>query len=115
MCLDLVNVYGNSPIMLFADTNKKTEIIIRLIFIFFFLMLVINSEFSLSYKIVNIMVIREGVVQILGGIIINPIIVLYQFIDKLILVDGSNEEKRLAIIFSSVLAAFVCLLRLFLV
>lgn len=65
--------------------------------------LLINTLNSLC-KVIIILIqsifIRDGINQNIGGIINSPINELIQFNDINILVDGSKEENKFAIIFN---------------
>jgi hypothetical protein len=61
---------------------------------------VLNSLCKFVINVFQIMVCRDGINQILVGIIIIPRNVLAQLIERfMILVDGSNTENRLLVIF----------------
>lgn len=71
------------------------------LFSFPFLRIVFISWCSFFIKILNIMLLRDGINQTLVGINISPMIVLVQFNGRLLIsVVGSKIENRLLIIFS---------------
>lgn len=81
--------------------NENREIKIRVLpFEFFVPRRILNSLWSVViikfHRILN----RDGINQNIGGIIRIPMNTLVQFRDKLKFVEGSNDEKRFAIIFN---------------
>lgn len=71
------------------------------LFLFPFLKIVFISWCSFFIRILNIMLLRDGINQILVGISISPTIVLVQFNGRLLIsVVGSKIENRFLIIFN---------------
>lgn len=100
--LVLVKIYGNKPIKLLNKINEKREIKMKVIpFILDGPSNVLNSLWRLMIKEFHKILIREGSIQKEYGIIKIPINVLSQFKDKFNrVVEGSNIENKLVIIFS---------------
>lgn len=99
ICLVLVKMYGNNPRKLLyrISLNKEMKIIEDP------LILGPRSVLNSLCKVIEILfhnvLRRDGINQNDEGIINRPISVLVQLNDVLQLVEGSNDENRLAIIF----------------
>lgn len=100
--LVLVKIYGNKPKKLLNIIKEKREINIKVLPLWPLgpnkvlnsLWRVIKIEFQIIWN-------RFGISQYIEGIIKSPKNVLDQFKDKFkIVVDGSNTENRLVIIFN---------------
>jgi hypothetical protein len=100
--LVLVKTYGNSPRKLLnrinenGDTNRN----VPPLFFLFFPISVLNSLCSFVINEFHAIVCREGTNHILVGMSVSPIMVPSQLSGNGVLVDGSNTEKRLLIIFN---------------
>lgn len=102
-CLVLVKMYGNNPKKLFIRIIRNRDVKMNEfpLFLFPFLRIVFISWCSFFINILNIILFRDGISQILVGININPMIVLVQFSGRLLIsVVGSKIENRLLIIFN---------------
>lgn len=66
----------------------------------FVLIIFLNSWWRVIVSLIQIIFIREGINQNIGGIIKIPKVILIQFKENFKFVVGSNVEKRLAIIFN---------------
>lgn len=102
-CLVLVKIYGNKPSILFIRIIENNDVNIRVLplLVFFVSRSVLSSSCIFFIVLFHAVLFRDGIVHILVGMVINPSIVLNQFIDVLnIFVDGSNTENRFLIIFS---------------
>lgn len=100
-CLVLVKIKGNSPIKLLIIINIKIETKVKLKKLFF-IIIILNSLFKVFNKFAYIRLILLGVNQNILGMINRRIIMDIQFNEKkfvMIVVDGSNIENRLVIIF----------------
>jgi hypothetical protein len=97
-CLDLVNTYGNNPIILLnrININKVTNKSVNPLFS---LRINLNSLCIVIIIFLTTKLYREGVIQYIVGIIIIPRSVLVQFNDILILLAGSKVENKFVIIF----------------
>lgn len=60
----------------------------------------LNSLCNVEITKFHNMLIRDGINQNIGGIIISPKNVLIQFRDEFQFVEGSKDENKLAIIFN---------------
>lgn len=81
--------------------KENNEINIKVIPFFLFPNNVLNSLWSLTNKLFQIILNRFGINQKIIGIKIRPIKILIQLSDILkILVEGSKTEKRFVIIFN---------------
>jgi hypothetical protein len=95
-----VKIYGNNPRKLLNKIRENSEMNINVLPFLFSPSSVLNSLCKFVINIFQIMVCRDGINQILVGMIIIPKNVLVQLIERfMILVDGSNTENRLLIIF----------------
>jgi len=102
-CLVLVKMYGNSPRKLFIKIMRNSDVRMKEfpLFSFPFLKIVFISWCSLFISKFIIMVLREGINQILVGINSRPSAVLIQFSGRLLIsVAGSKIENRFLITFS---------------
>lgn len=93
-------MYGNNPIILLIKINKNNEINKRHIPFEFNPKIILNSLFNFIIIIFIKILNRLGNIQNVKGIMIKHVILLIQFKEKSIEVDGSNAEKRLVIIFT---------------
>lgn len=100
ICLDLVNVYGKSPIILLMMIIINREIIIIVIPLEFVPINILNSLCNLLIILVNNISVEFGNNQNLMGINIIHVNDLIQLIDILVDVAGSNVENKLVITFS---------------
>lgn len=64
------------------------------------LIIFLNSKWRIVIILIQNILIREGIIQYIGGITIKPIKILIQFNDKNRFVDGSKDENKFAIIFN---------------
>lgn len=102
-CLVLVKMYGNNPRKLFIKIMRNSDVRMNEfpLFSFPFLRIVFISWCSLFINNLTIILFREGINQILDGINNNPIAVLVQFNDKLLIsVVGSKIENKFLITFN---------------
>lgn len=100
ICLLLVKIYGNNPIMLLYKININNLMIINLIPLDFIPNNILNSLYKILHSFWLILDSRLGNSQYIDGKIINPINVLDQFSDIFMLVAGSKVENKFAIIFN---------------
>lgn len=102
-CLVLVKMYGNSPRKLFIKIIRNNDVKINEFPLFSlpFLRIVFISWCNLFINKVTIMLLRDGINQILVGINKSPMVVLVQFSGILLIsVVGSKIENRFLITFS---------------
>jgi hypothetical protein len=95
-------MYGNSPRKLLNRMRENTEMTMSVLPFLFSPSNDLNSlcKFVINVLVFQIMVCRDGINQILVGMIIIPKNVLVQLIERfMFLVDGSNTENKLLIIF----------------
>lgn len=98
-CLVAVKIYGNSPKILLMRIKMKSLIkIIR--FVIEYLRIILNSVIKNLKIIIQNIMNREGINQNWNGKIKIIKIILNQFIDSFILVEGSKIENRFVIIFN---------------
>jgi hypothetical protein len=98
----LVKIYGNKPKKLLYKINLNKEIKIKVLPLWpVEPSKVLNSLCRVNKILFQIMWYRDGINQKEQGINNNPKNVLNQFNDKLkIVVEGSNTENKLVIIFN---------------
>jgi hypothetical protein len=103
-CLVLVKIYGNNPKKLLnrINENKDTNRNVPPLLFLFLPISVLNSSCSFVISEFHAILCREGINHTLVGMSVMPIMVLSQLSGSGVLVDGSNTEKRLLIIFNSV-------------
>lgn len=100
MWLVLVKIYGNSPKKLLNKIIENKEININVLPLKGELIKILNSKWRVLIILNHINEYREGIIQNIDGININPKKVLIQFKERLnIVVEGSNTLNRLVIIF----------------
>lgn len=98
ICLVLVKIYGNNPIKLLNKIRENKEInnkVLPLIGI-----RILNSLWRIKTILFQIILIREGINQNIGGIRKINKIDLNQFNLKLKFVEGSKDENKFIIIFN---------------
>lgn len=97
-----VKIYGNSPKKLLNKIIENNEINKKVLpWCLFSPNKVLNSLFNVKVILFHKIWYREGINQKVIGINIIPKIVLIQFNEKfIIVVEGSNTENKLVIIFS---------------
>lgn len=98
-CLVAVKIYGNKPIILLTRINRKS--LIKIIkFSAEYLRIILNSLIKNLNIIFQSIMNREGINQNWNGKMKIIIIILSQFIDSFILVEGSKIENRFIIMFN---------------
>lgn len=98
-CLEAVKIYGNNPIILLIKIKKKS--LIKIIkFIAEYLRIILNSLIKNLKIIFHIIINREGINQNWNGKIKIINLILNQFNDNFILVEGSKIENKFIIIFN---------------
>jgi hypothetical protein len=96
-------MYGNSPRKLFVKIIRNSDVKMNEfpLFAFPFLRIVFISWCNLFISKLTIIVLRDGISQILIGISSNPIAVLVRFNGRLLIsVVGSKVDNKFLITFS---------------